>query len=142
MSGFSAYGLRLSAVVAVLLCSGAAQAQTLRQPRLQQIADEAALVAVQILGSGGQPADAAAVAEQAVAATPGMAAQATVSSNDLSVTVTVSAAGAKAPAVSTARYLPPDQPADWTWASRQRFAVQSVPLVIGSYCWRDCDSSR
>ena len=138
MSGFSSYGLWLSAVIAALLFSGAAQAEN----RLQQVADEAALVAVQILGSGGQPADAAAVAEQAVAATPGMAAQATVSSNDLSVTVTVSAAGAKAPAVSTARYLPPDQPADWTWASRQRFAVQSVPLVIGSYCWRDCDSSR
>ena len=138
MSGFSAYGLRLSAVVAALLFSGAAQAET----RLQQIADEAALVAVQILGSGGEPADAAAVAEQAVAATPGMAAQATASSDRLSVTVTVLAAGAKAPAVSTARYLPPDQPAEWSWASRQRFAVQSLPVVVGSYCWRDCEPPR
>ena len=138
MSGFSAYGLRLSAVVAALLFSGAAQAET----RLQQIADEAALVAVQILGSGGEPADAAAVAEQAVAATPGMAAQATASSDRLSVTVTVLAAGAKAPAVSTARYLPPDQPADWSWSSRQRFAVKSLPVVIGSYCWRDCEPPR
>ena len=138
MSGFSSYGLRLSAVIAVLLFSGAAQAE----PRLQRVADEAALVAVQILGSGGDPADAAAVAEQAVAATPGMAARASADSDGLSVTVTVSAAGAKAPAVSTARYLPPDQPADWIWKSRQRFAVQSSPVVIGSYCWRDCDSSR
>jgi len=138
MSGFGSYGLRLSAVIAALLFSGAAQAEN----RLQQVADEAALVAVQILGSGGEPADAAAVAEQAVAAKPGMAAQATASSDRLSVTVTVSAAGAKAPAVSTARYLPPDQPADWSWASRQRFAVQSLPVVVGSYCWRDCESPR
>jgi hypothetical protein len=99
-------------------------------------------MAVQVLGAGGKAADAAAVAEQAVAATPGMAARASVSPDDLSVTVTVSAAGAKAPAVSTARYLRPDQPADWTWASRQRFAVQSSPVVIGSYCWRDCEPPR
>ena len=124
MSGFSSYGLRLSAVIAALLFSGAAQAEN----RLQQVADEAALVAVQILGSGGEPADAAAVAEQAVAAKPGMSAQATASSDRLSVTVTVSAAGAKAPAVSTARYLPPDQPANWAWASRQRFAVKPSPV--------------
>ena len=138
MSGFSLQGVRLSAVIAVLLFSGAAQAQT----RLQAIADEAALTAVQVLSSGGQPAEAAAAAEQAVAANPGVAAQTKASSDDLSVTVTVSAAGAKTAAVSTARYLPPDQPANWTWASRQRFALKYPPLVIGSYCWRDCEQPR
>jgi Flp pilus assembly protein TadG len=138
MSGSSLHSVRLAAVVAALLFSGAAQAQT----RLQQIADEAALTAVQVLGSGGEPADAAAAAEQAVAAVPGVAAQTTTSSDKLSATVTVSKTGAKAPAVSTARYLPPDQPANWTWASRQRFAFEHAPVVVGSYCWRDCPPVR
>ena len=138
MSGSSLHSVRLAAVVAALLFSGAAQAQT----RLQQIADEAALTAVQVLGSGGEPADAAAAAEQAVAAVPGVAAQTTTSSDKLSATVTVSKAGAKAPAVSTARYLPPDQPANWTWTSRQRFAFEHAPVVVGSYCWRDCPPVR
>jgi Flp pilus assembly protein TadG len=139
MSGLISHSVRLSAVVAaVVLFSGVAQAQT----RLQQIADEAALTAVQVLGSGGAPADAAAAAEQAVAAVPGVAAQTTTSADKLSATVTVSKAGAKAPAVSTARYLPPDQPANWTWASRQRFAFEYAPVVVGSYCWRDCAPVR
>lgn len=138
MSGLSLHSVRFAAVVAALLFSGAAQAQT----RLQQIADEAALTAVQVLGSGGEPAEAAAAAEQAVAAVPGVAAQTTTSSDKLSATVTVSKAGAKAPAVSTARYLPPDQPANWAWASRQRFAFEPAPVVVGSYCWRDCPPVR
>lgn len=138
MSGLNLHSVRLSAVVAVLLFSGAAQAQT----RLQQIADDAALVAVQVLGSGGQPADAAAAAEQVVSAVPGVAAQTAASSDNLSATVTVSGLGAKAPAVSTARYLPPDQPANWGWASRQRFAIEHAPVVVGSYCWRDCAPVR
>jgi Flp pilus assembly protein TadG len=137
MSGLRLHSVRLAAVVAVLLLSGAAQAQT----RLQQIADEAALAAVQVLGSGGQPADAAAAAEQAVAANPGVAAQTSASSDKLSATVVVSGPNAKASAVSTARYLPPDQPANWSWASRQRFTVDT-PVMVGSYCWRDCAPVR
>jgi hypothetical protein len=137
MSGLRLLSVRLAAAVAVLLLSGVAQAQT----RLQQIADEAALAAVQVLGSGGAPADAAAAAEQAVAANPGVAAQTTASSDKLSATVVVSGPGAKAGAVSTARYLPPDQPANWAWASRQRFAFDR-PVMVGSYCWRDCAPVR
>jgi hypothetical protein len=137
MSGLRLHSVRLAAVAAVLLLSGAAQAQT----RLQQLADDAALAAVQVLGSGGQAADAAAAAEQAVAANPGVAAQTTASSDKLSATVIVSGPGAKAPAVSTARYLPPDQPAYWSWASRQRFAVDTR-VMVGSYCWRDCAPVR
>jgi hypothetical protein len=95
-----------------------------------------------VLGSGGQPADAAAAAEQVVSAIPGVAAQTAASSDNLSATVTVSGLGAKAPAVSTARYLPPDQPANWGWASRQRFAIEQAPVVVGSYCWRDCAPVR
>jgi Flp pilus assembly protein TadG len=138
MSGLRLQSARLIAVAALLLLSGAAQAQT----RLQQIADEAALAAVQVLGSGGQAADAAAAAEQAVAANAGVAAQTTASPDKLSATVIVSQPGAKAPAVSTARYLPPDQPANWSWASRQRFAFEPSPVVVGSYCWRDCAPVR
>jgi hypothetical protein len=138
MSGFGSQGSRLLAVVAVLLFSGSAQAES----RFQQIADEAALAAVQVLASGGLPADAVAVAEQMVAVIPGAAAQVSASPADLSVTVKLSAQEAKAPAVSTARYLPPDQPANWAWASRQRFAVKAAPVVVGSYCLRDCEPPR
>jgi Flp pilus assembly protein TadG len=140
MSGLRlrSHSLRISAVVAALLFSGAALAQT----RLQQIADDAALTAVQVLGSGGEPADAAAAAEQTVSAIPGITAQTTASSDKLSATVTVTGPAGKAPAVSTARYLPPDQPANWTWTSRQRFAFDHAPVVVGSYCWRDCAPVR
>lgn len=137
MSGFGSQGFRLIAVAAVLLFSGPAQAQS----PLQQIADEAALAAVQVLGSGGGPADATAIAEQTVAASPGAMVQVSASSADLVVKVKVSAADAKTAAISTARYLPPDQPAVWSWASRQRFALRHSPEVVGSVCLRDCGPS-
>jgi Flp pilus assembly protein TadG len=137
LSGFSSQGVRISAVVAALLFSGVAQAQT----RLQQIADEAALAAVQVLGSGGQPADAAVAAEQTVAGNPGIVTQTSASSANLSATVSVSA-GAKAAAVSTARYVPADQPANWPWAPRQRFVLKQSPVLVGSYCLSDCEPPR
>lgn len=138
MSAFGTQGLRLAAVAAVLLFSAQAQAQS----RLQQIADDAALAAVQVLGAGGGAADAAAVAEQTVAANPGAAAKVSASTADRSVSVVVSAADAKAANISsTAHYLPPDQPATWAWASRQRFTVKPSSVVVGSYCLRDCGPS-
>lgn len=123
----------LAAVVAALsLLSGPAQAQT----RLQQIADDAALAAVQVLAAGGETADAIAAAQQTVASIPGMAAQVSASPADLVVTVNLS--GAEKTASGTARYLPPDQPANWSWASHQRFAVKPLPFMVGSTCLRDC----
>jgi Flp pilus assembly protein TadG len=135
MSVFGSQAFQLSAVVAALLLSAPAQAQT----RAQQIADEAAFAAAQVLSSGGQPADAAAAAEQSVAANSGIVARVSASSSDLSVTVNVSPESGKPGASSVARYLPPDQPANWAWASRQRFAVKSSPVMLGSSCIRDCE---
>ena len=134
MCEFHFPGIRLGLVAAVLLFSGQAQAQS----RLQQVADEAALAAVQILGAGGTSKDAVLAAQQ-MAATAGMKSEVSASSGKLAVTVKVSAADTRAPAVSsTARYLPPDQPPTWSWASRQRFAVKPSPVVIGSSCSGDC----
>ena len=134
MCEFYSPGIRLGLLAAVLLFSGQAQAQS----RLQQVADEAALAAVQILGAGGTSNDAVAAAQQ-IAAAPGMKSEVSASSAELAVTVKVSAADTKAPAVSsTARYLPPDQPPKWSWASRQRFAVKPAPVMIGSFCAANC----
>ena len=134
MCEFHSLGIRLGLVAAVLLFSGAAQAQS----RLQQVADEAALAAVQVLGAGGTSDDAVAAAQQ-MAATQGVETEVSASSSELVVTVKMSAADAKAPAVSsTARYLPPDQPPKWSWASRQRFAVNPSSVMIGSSCVTDC----
>ena len=134
MCEFHYPGIRLGLVAAVLLFSGQAQAQS----RLQQVADEAALAAVEILGSGGTSNDAVAAAQQ-LAATPGMETEVTASSAELAVTVKVSATDTKAPAVSsTAHYLPPDQPAKWSWASRQRFAVKPTSVMVGSSCAANC----
>ena len=136
MCEFHFPGIRLGLVAAVLLFGGQAQAQSRLQ--LQQVADEAALAAVQILGAGGTSNDAVAAAQQ-MAATPGMETQVSASSAELAVTVKMSAADAKAPAVTgTARYIPPDQPPKWSWASRQRFAVKPSPVMVGSSCTTDC----
>jgi hypothetical protein len=133
MSDFVSQSLWAVALAAVLLLGGQAQAQT----PLQQAADDAALAAVQVLAAGGGMADAVAVAQQTAAAFPGMAAQVNASPADLVVTVKLS--DAKTAASSTARYLPPEQPATWAWASRQRFAVKSSPVMLGSTCLRDCE---
>ena len=134
MCEFHFPGIRLGVIAAVLLFSGQAQAQS----RLQQVADEAALAAVQILGAGGTSNDAVLAAQQ-MTATAGMKSEVITSSEKLAVTVKVSAVDTKAPAVSsTARYLPPDQPPNWSWASRQRFAVKASPVIIGSSCPGDC----
>ena len=133
------FGFRLSAVVAAMLILGA-QAKP-RSP-LQQIADEAALAGVQVLGTGGEEADAVNAARQMAATLPNVTTEVSASPADLVVTVTLSATDLKAKtsnAVSTARYLPPDQPVVWNWASRQRFAVKTSPVVFGSTCPQGCD---
>lgn len=138
MSRFGSFGF--VALMAALLMSSQAQAQS----RLQQIADEAALAGVQVLGASGQPSDAVEAAKQTVAALPGVSAEINASPADLIVTVKLSTADAKAkPAsvASTARYLPPDQPAAWGWAQRQRFAVKPSAFVVGANCLRDCGAN-
>lgn len=138
MSGLSSQVFRLSALAAVLLFSGPAQAQS----RLQQIADDAALAAAQVLGSGAGPEAAVAVAQQTIASVSGVAGEVTMSLGDNAITVKVLQPTEKADAVSTARYVPPEQPAVWSWASRQRFAVKSSPVVVGSNCPQGCDPAR
>jgi len=136
------FGFRLSAVVAAMLILGA---QAKPQLRLQQVAQEAALAGVQVLGTGGGEADAVNAARQVAATLPNVMAEVNTSPADLVVTVKLSANDAKAKteaAVSTARYLPPDQPAAWSWASRQRFALKASPVILGSACPQGCDPLR
>jgi Flp pilus assembly protein TadG len=134
---FSSY-FRLFAVAgAMLFLSGQAHAQS---QSLQHVADEAALAAVQTLARGGSRADAIVTAQQAAAAVPGLRPEVTASAEDQTVTVTLPQTHAVTlPVSSTARYLPPDQPAVFAWAARQRFSVKSDPVVVGSFCVRDCD---
>jgi hypothetical protein len=141
MSGFASQSFRLGAVAAALLLLIQQGQAANSQSQLQQIADEAALAAVQILGANGGPADAVEAAKQTVAAVPGVAAEVTASVTGFVVTVKLSPIDSKAKTAaitSTAHYLPPDQPATWSWASRQRFAVKPSPVVVGSTCMRDC----
>jgi hypothetical protein len=132
--------LRLFAVAAFTLCAGGlAQAQSLRQPEppLQQVADEAALKAVQVLGIGGNSEQAVAVAQEAVASASGLSAQVRPSSDKSKVTVKITlSAESKETIVGTARYIPPEQPPQWAWATRQRFVAKSSPVIVGSNCGR------
>jgi hypothetical protein len=130
----------LAVGAALLSLSGQAQAQSSSSPSLQQVADEAALAAVQTLAAGGTRANAIVVAQQTAAAVPGLRPQVIASPDDLVVKVKLPAANATtAPITSTARYLPPEQRSDWSWASRERFALKSSPVVMGAYCLRDCE---
>ena len=106
---------------------------------LQRTADEAALAAVEVLGTGGSESDARAQAQQIIAAHPGLAAEVNVSPSTLSARVKLSAVETKEAVTSNARYLPADHPADFAWASRQRFAAKRAPVVLGASCVEDCD---
>jgi hypothetical protein len=139
MSGSSTQTFRLLTVAAFTLCAGLAQAQPLRQaePPLQQVADEAALKAVQILGTGGSPEQAVDMAQESVASASGLSAQVRPSPDRSKVTVKiVLSTEKKETVVSTARYIPPEQAPDWAWASRQRFVAKSSPVVVGANCAR------
>jgi Flp pilus assembly protein TadG len=114
--------------------------------RLQQIADQAALAGAAALGVStaaddqGRREDAIEATKTVLAGLPAAEREVTASAGDLTVTVKLAAADARSS--STARYTPPDQAADWAWAARQRFALESRPVVLGSNCGRDCDNLR
>jgi hypothetical protein len=127
---------RLPALAAALLLLSA---QMPLSRHLQRTADEAALAAVEILGTGGSESDAREQAQQIVSAQSGLAAEVNISPSSLSATVKLSAVEAKKAVTSNARYLPADKPADFAWASRQRFAVKRAPVVLGASCVEDCD---
>ena len=136
MSGFVTNAIRFFALAAALSASSGAQAES----RMQRAADEAALAAVQVLAAGGATADAIAIAQQTAAAIPGVSAEVT-ASPDLVVRVKLSALNARDTANSTARYVPPDQPATFAWASRQRFVAKPSSFTVGSACVRDCETN-
>ena len=136
MSGFRAPAFRVFSVAAFALCAGLAQAQS---PPLQQVADEAALAAVQVLGAGGSPDQVVAVAQEKVAAF-GLSAQVEPSPGEAKVTVRIAPPKSKKEViVGAARYIAPEQAPQWAWAGRQRFAVKPAPVVVGSRCLLNCD---
>lgn len=139
MSPFGSQSIRLAGVLALVLLGGAAQSQS----HLQSVADDAALAAAQVLGAGGGAHQAALAAHQTLAVSASDTAnEVSAAPNGKAVTVKVSQPASKTEAVSTVRYVPPDQPATWHWASRQRFVVKASPVVVGSSCAQDCDPVR
>ena len=139
MSGFGSQSVRLIAVLTLVLLGGAAQSQS----RLQNVADDAALAAAQVLGAGGGTHEAALAAHQNLAASAsGVASEVTAAPSGKIVTVKVSQPRSKAEAVSTVRYVPPEQPATWQWAARQRFVLNTSPMIVGSVCPQGCDPVR
>lgn len=135
-----AWGI-LAIAAGVMLWAGLPQVQAVRQAielRSQSAADQAALAAVQVLATGGGADEAAAVAQARVASTSGLPAQVKPSQGNTAVTVRIpAAADTDAAFVSTAHYLPPEQPTQWNW--RQRFAVKAAPVIVGSSCVRNCE---
>jgi hypothetical protein len=137
MAGLAMKSTKLFAVAAILMSCGPVQADL----RMQQIADEAALAAVQVLAAGGKTDEAIAIARQTAARIPGVAADIT-ASPDFVVRVNLAALDSEMAASSTARYRPADQPANFAWAARQRFVVKPSPFVVGSTCVGDCGPER
>jgi hypothetical protein len=148
---FSARDFRLPAAVLGALAAAAvsstaytaqAGASSL-QAQLQQLADNAALAGVNTLGTTEAQTDAdrreAAIkaTKQSIGGIAGVDGQITASVADLTVTVqlsmTDSANTTQKPigVASTARYVAPDQAANWSWASRQHFAAGRPPVVAG-----------
>jgi hypothetical protein len=128
------------------------------QMQLQQVADNAALAGVNTLGNSAARTEAE-KREEAIKATkkviaeiPGVDGQITASVQDMTMTVKLAAtetlpayfgANVKTLAVtSSARYVAPEQPTNWAWASKQHFAVGQTPVVVGSACVQNCGADR
>jgi hypothetical protein len=146
-----------AATLALLLFTFPANATSLQQ--LQQLADEAALVGVNTLGTSEARADAdkgqdaVTATKQMIGNVPGVQGQITASIANLTVTVKLSMIQPSAMSyigqkpkmlevASTARYAPANQPSQWAWASRQRFAVGRAAVIVGSTCSHDCGTER
>lgn len=143
MVGFGLHSLSFGGALTLLLVSAPVPAQS----PLQHVADKAALAAVDVLRAGGDAHEASAAAQQMIA-NSGAKGEVKASPEVRTVTVKVlqpstdAQPAAKTPAVSTARYVPPEQPANWQWAARQRFALKPMPVVVGAACMQGCDPSR
>ena len=115
------------------------------QAQMQEQADRAALAAVNMLGtsdaaSATKQRDAVDAAQRMLAAIPGVTKDVSASVEKLTVTIRLSSKAFEV--VSTARYVAPDQPAEWAWASRQHFAANRAPVLIGSNCEYTCGLDR
>lgn len=133
------------AILAWMAFTGQANAASL-QAQMQQLADNAALAGVSTLGTSearteaDRREDAIKATKQVIADIPAVEGQITASVQNLTVTVKLSS---RAFAVaSTARYVPPEQPSNWAWASRQHFAVVRPAVVVGSTCSPGCGVDR
>jgi hypothetical protein len=133
-----------TATLALLVFTSQVNAASLQQ--LQQLADNAALAGVNTLGTSEARAEAdrrenaIQATKQMIAAIPGVEGQITASVQNLTVTVKLSSKTGEV--ASTARYVAPDQPSNWAWASRQHFAVGRTPVVVGSTCVQGCGADR
>ncbi len=137
-----AAALALLGVAALVLTTRAGAADS--QARLQAVADQAALVGATTLGTSeasteaGRRAEAIRASKEVLGTLP-VRAEVAATIEDLTVTIRLPG---NAQVISTARYLPPDQPADWAWAGRQHFALKRAPVVLGSTCTQSCDRVR
>jgi hypothetical protein len=142
---FSSIATLAGALFALTVFVIPAQAANLHD-RMQQLADNAALAGVNTLGTSdaraeGDKRDAAVQAtKQVIGQMPGVTAEVIASPENLTMTVTL--ASKTVAVASTARYVPPEQPANWAWASRQHFAIGRDPVVVGSTCAPSCGQSR
>jgi hypothetical protein len=141
-----------TSVFAVLIAAVLTHAaRTSLHARLQSLADDAASAAVATLGAsvGQTEVDrrkAAIIAAQQAIAAPVMQSRIEISIEALRVAVAVTAeqpvlfgrylggVPETIGVVSHAEYVPPDQPSNWPWASRQYFAGQRQGVVIRSSC--------
>jgi hypothetical protein len=141
-----------TSLFAVLIVAGTARAaRTNLQAHLQSLADDAASAAATALGASVAQTEAdrrgaAMIAAQEAIAGPHMQSQIKISVETLRVAVALTAqqpvlfgrylggAPQTISVASHAEYMPPDQPSDWPWKSRQYFAGQRQGFAIRSPC--------
>jgi hypothetical protein len=128
-------GTLAAAALALMAASVPTRAASL-QAQMQELADNTALAGVNALGTSDAQADTAKHAEaihatqRVLAGAPGVEGEITASVQKHTVTVKLSSQAMQV--ASTARYVAPEQPSNFAWASRQHFAVNRPPVVVVS----------
>jgi hypothetical protein len=146
-------GAAAASAVAMLIIVGARAGGTDFRTYLQNLADDQVAAAAVTLGAteGQEETDRSGMAMKAaqqVIAGLDVKSQTTVSIETLKVTVALTAVqpGTKevTSVTSFAEYVPPDWPANWSWASRQRFSAQPQRQRTAgrfSCLWTECRTS-
>lgn len=145
-------GAMATGLVVVLIAAGTVRvAQINSRAHLQSLADDAASAGVVALGSSvGQTEtdrrETAMIAAQEAIAGQGVQSEIAISIKTMTVAVALTAAQPMplarylgvTPGVvnvaSSAEYVPPDQPSNWSWVSRQYLAGQRQGVVFRSTC--------